>query len=308
MKLVSIIMATYNRAGFIAETLRSIQMQTYENFECLIIDDGGNDNTLEVIAPILNKDSRFKFLKRPDNYKKGLPGCRNYGIDLTQGDYIIFFDDDDIVHPDNLKINVEVIQNLNVDFCHYQKMSFEKQKPIINNTPITIVTPLTIEDIKKVVTQEIGLASCTVLWKKKCFNTIRFNETLLYAEEWECYTRIISENFKGMIISNVLYYNKKHLNSNTGEFFQNNPVRRVSQADAVVLVVQNLKEKQLLTNSLIQYLITVSIGFKEYNLFNQILRILDLRLPGELKWKLFYISYPLRLPIYKMKKKIKNKK
>ena len=301
-------MATYNRSHFILETLLSIQNQTYSEFECLIIDDRGTDNTLEVITPILNKDSRFKFSKRPDNYKKGLPGCRNYGIDLAQGDYIIFFDDDDIVHPENLKINLEVIQDPNVDFCHYQKMSFEKQQPIINNSPITIVAPLTREDIKKVVTQEIGLASCTVLWKKKCFNTIRFNETLLYAEEWECYTRIISENFKGMIISNVLYYNKKHPNSNTGEFFQNNPVRRTSQADAVVLVVQNLKEKQLLTNSLIQYLITVSIGFKEYNLFNQILKILDLRLLGELKWKLFYISYPLRLPIYKMKKKIKNKK
>ena len=48
-KLVSIIMATYNRAEYIAESLRSIQNQTYENFECLIIDDGGNDNTFEVI-------------------------------------------------------------------------------------------------------------------------------------------------------------------------------------------------------------------------------------------------------------------
>ena len=107
---VTIIMATYNRAHFIVETLRSIQNQIFESWECLIIDDGGTDNTLEIITSILNKDSRFKFLKRPDNYKKGLPGCRNYGIDLAQGDYIIFFDDDDIVHPENLKINLEVIQ------------------------------------------------------------------------------------------------------------------------------------------------------------------------------------------------------
>lgn len=305
--IVSIIMATYNREHFILETISSIQNQTYQDWECLIIDDGGSDNTLEIITPILNKDSRFKYLKRSDNYKKGLPGCRNFGIDLAKGDYIIFFDDDDIVHPDNLKINLQVIQDQNVDFCHYQKKSFEHQKPIINNTPITIVTSLNREDIKKVVTQEIGLASCTVMWKKKCFDTIRFNEKLLYAEEWECYTRIISENFKGIIISNVLYYNRKHPESNTGEFFQNNPVRRASQADAVILVVQNLKEKQLLTNSLIQYFITVSIEFKEYNVVNKILRILDFGLMKKLRWKLFYISYPLRLPIYKLKKKIKNK-
>ena len=67
---VTIIMATYNRAHFIVETLISIQNQTYSEFECLIIDDGGTDNTLEVITPILNKDLRFKSLKRPDNYKK----------------------------------------------------------------------------------------------------------------------------------------------------------------------------------------------------------------------------------------------
>jgi GalNAc5-diNAcBac-PP-undecaprenol beta-1,3-glucosyltransferase len=304
----TIIIATYNRAHFIKQTLNSILAQTYSNWECLIIDDGGTDNTLEVITPILNKDSRFKFLKRPDNYKKGLPGCRNYGIDLTQGDYIIFFDDDDIVHPDNLKINVEVIQNLNVDFCHYQKMSFEKQQPIINNTPITIVAPLTREDIKKVVTQEIGLASCTVLWKKKCFNTIRFNETLLYAEEWECYTRIISENFKGMIISNVLYYNKKHPNSNTGEFYSNNSIRRESYAKAILLVTQNLKEKQLLSAYLKRYFTILSKDFREYNLFSVILNTLDLSTFEKLKWRFIYYTLPLRLPIYKMKKKIKNKK
>ena len=302
----TIIIATYNRAHFIKQTLNSILAQTYSNWECLIIDDGGTDNTLEVITPILNKDSRFKFLKRPDSYKKGLPGCRNYGIDLTQGDYIIFFDDDDIVHPDNLKINVEVIQNLNVDFCHYQKMSFEKQQPIINNTTITIVAPLTREDIKKVVTQEIGLASCTVLWKKKCFNTIRFNEALLYAEEWECYIRIINENFKGIIISNVLYYNRKHSESNTGEFYRNNSTSRESYVKAILLVAQNLQQKQLFSTSLKRYFISLSLGFEEYDLFNAILNVLDLPTFEKLKWQFFYYTYPLRLPIYKMKKKIKK--
>ena len=80
--IVTIIMATYNRAHFIVETLQSIQNQTFENWECIIIDDGGTDNTNEVIAPILEKDTRFQFVKRTDSYQKGLPGCRNYGLDL----------------------------------------------------------------------------------------------------------------------------------------------------------------------------------------------------------------------------------
>ena len=302
-------MATYNRSHFILETLLSIQNQTYSEFECLIIDDGGTDNTLEVITQILNNDSRFKFLKRPDNYKKGLPGCRNYGIDLAQGDYIIFFDDDDIVHPQNLELCVKELKQKKFSFCRYERAVFFNDFDYsFDYSKMYSSFEITMNDVEKLLNHELPFNSCAVMWKKKCFEQNRFVEHLMYAEEWELYSRILSSGFKGISINKCLFYGRKHPNSNTGEFFQNNPVRRASQADAVVLVVQNLKEKQLLTNSLIQYLITVSIGFKEYNLFNQILTALDLGLLGELKWKLFYSSYPLRLPIYKVKKKIKNKK
>ena len=56
---ITIIMATYNRAHFILETLHSIQNQTYENWECIIIDDGGTDNTQEVITPIKKEIERI---------------------------------------------------------------------------------------------------------------------------------------------------------------------------------------------------------------------------------------------------------
>jgi glycosyltransferase involved in cell wall biosynthesis len=296
-------MATYNRAHFIAETLQSIQNQTFTNWECLIIDDGGNDNTLEIITPILNDDSRFSFHRRTPIYQKGLPGTRNYGLDLAKGEYIIFFDDDDIVHPDNLKIVVAVIKSNNTDFCHYQKQSFQNIKPAIVNTQIIVEGNINNDAIKKVITQEIGLASCTVLWTKECFANIRFNESLMYAEEWECYIRIILENFKGLIISNVLYYNRKHSNSNTGEFYSDNPIRRESFTLAILLVTQNLKEKQLLTCALKRYFVTLSLGFQEYSLFEKILKILDLPTFEKIKWKLFYVTLPLRLYVYRIKKK-----
>lgn len=298
---VTIIIATYNRAHFIVETLQTIKKQSFTAWECLIIDDGGKDNTREVIEPILEQDHRFQYLKRPDKYKKGLPGCRNYGLDLAKGECVIFFDDDDIVHIDNLKTSLAVIEKNNVDFCHYQKLSFEEQKPIQESNPIAIVKSLTKADIKKVATQEIGLASCTVLWKKHCFDTIRFIENLLYAEEWECYSRIISENFKGIIISNVLYYNRKHPESNTGQYIRKNPIQRESYSKAILLVVQNLKEKQLLSYSLMRYFVTISNDFKEYNLFKAILICLELSTFEKLKWKIFYFTLPLRMSVYRLK-------
>lgn len=301
---VTIIMATYNRAHFIMETLESVQAQTFLNWECLIIDDGGTDNTKEVIESILEKDNRFQFLERSNDYEKGLPGCRNYGLDMSKGMYIIFFDDDDIIHPDNLKIGIEVIEANNSDFCHYQKKSFENQKPLFKNIPITIVKSILKEDLEKVITCEIGLASCTVLWKKECFDTIRFNESLFYAEELECYSKIISENFKGIIIDNVLYYNRKHTNSNTGEFYSLDPIRRASFGDAILLIVDNLIDKKLLTNSLTRFFVTISINYKEYNLFLRILNKLSLSFFDKLKWQIFYNTFRIRLFIYQIKEKL----
>ncbi|MDP3945581.1 MAG: glycosyltransferase family 2 protein [Lutibacter sp.] len=304
---VTIIMATYNRAHFIVETLLSIQVQTFRDWKCLIIDDGGIDNTPEVIAQILEKDNRFQFLKRPETYKKGLPGCRNYGLDLAKGDYVIFFDDDDITHPDNLKICLEVIEENAVDFCHYQKLSYEVEQPAIENKPISIKQYLTKVDIEKIITQEIGLSSCTVMWKKQCFENCRFDENLLYAEEWECYSKLITEGFKGVIVENILYYNRKHLNSNTGEFYRNDSIRRESYKEAILLVIKNLKEKKLLSYSLLRYFIQISRDFKEFNLFIKITGILKLSKFEKFKWQVFYYILPFRLWFYGIWKNLKMK-
>ena len=301
---VTIIMATYNRAHFIVETLHSIQKQTFQNWECLIIDDGGTDNTAEVIRPITNSDARFKFSKRPDAYKKGLPGCRNYGLDEAKGDYIIFFDDDDIVHPDILKINLNVLENQNFDFCHYQKQPFEIVIPIFEERELKIKQTLNNTQLYDVLTQKIGLASCTVLWKKECFEKIRFNENLLYAEEWECYSRIITEGFEGVIIDNILYFNRKHPNSNTGEFYNQNPIRRASKKNAMLLVIANLEAKQLLNPAIIRYFVQIALDFKEYKLFEAILKTAKMSWAAKMKWRIVYAILPFRLYVYRLKKKI----
>jgi hypothetical protein len=165
---------------------------------------------------------------------------------------------------------------------------------------------LIIDRIEDVIVQKIGLASCTVLWKKKCFKTIRFNEKLRYAEEWECYLRLISENFTGIIIDTVLYYNRKHPQSNTGEYFRHNPIRRASNAEAILLVVNNLKDKQLLSASILRYLLGIAMGFKEYNLFQKIIKSLNLSKFNKLKWNIFYTTFPLRFFIFRMKKRMKS--
>jgi glycosyltransferase involved in cell wall biosynthesis len=305
---VTIIMATYNRAHFIVETLESIQVQSFKDWECLIIDDGGTDNTHEIITPILEQDNRFQFLKRPELYTKGLPGSRNYGLDLSKGDYIIFFDDDDVVHPQNLELCVLELSKNDVFFCRYLRdVFFNDFSYNFDYSKEYGSFYVGMEDIEKMLKNELPFNSCAVMWKKECFVNNKFVEHLMYAEEWELYSRIISSRFKGISIEKCLFFGRKHINSNTGEFYTQNPIRRASYTQAILLVVRNLKEKQLLTYSLKRYFVAISKDFEEYNLFKAILVVLELSIFEKLKWQFFYSTLPLRLKLYRIKKVLKRK-
>lgn len=304
---VTIIMATYNRAHFIVETLKSVQAQTFLNWECLIINDGGTDNTKEVIGPILEQDDRFQFVKRPDTYIKGLPGCRNYGLDLAKGEYVIFFDDDDIPHPQNLELCVYELANSNNSFCRYiREVFFGVFDYQFDYSKTYTSFYIDKKDIERMLNNELQFNSCAVMWKKECFEKNRYVEHLMYAEEWELYSRIVSSGFSGISINKSLFYGRKHPHSNTGEFYRNDPIRRASNADAILLIMQNLKEKQLLTYSLKRYFIATALEFEEYNLYKNILSILDLPIFEKLKWQIFYNILPLRLILYRIKKEIKK--
>lgn len=303
---VTIIMATYNRAHFIVETLKSVKAQTFVNWECLIIDDGGTDNTKEEIASILEQDTRFQYSKRPDAYTKGLPGCRNYGLDLAKGEYIIFFDDDDIAHPQNLECCVEELSKSNIWFCRYiREVFFENFDYNFDYSKTYTSFYIDKKDIEKMLKNELQFNSCAIMWKRACFENNRFTENLMYAEDWELYSRIVSSGFSGISIGKSLFYGRKHPHSNTGEFYRNNPIRRASNAEAIVLIMQNLKDKQLLTYSLKRYFIATALDFEEYNLFETLLNVLDLPTFEKMEWRIFYFLLPFRLVLYRRLKLIK---
>lgn len=108
--LVSIIIPTYNRAHLISETLDSVLAQTYQNWECIIVDDGSTDSSENVIREYVKKDSRFQFYKRPVNKVKGASSCRNFGLSNVNGEYIIFLDSDDLLITSCLEGRVVKIQ------------------------------------------------------------------------------------------------------------------------------------------------------------------------------------------------------
>ena len=82
------IIPTYNRAHLIGETLDSVLAQTYQHWECIIVDDGSSHNTDRVVSEYVKKDSWFKYYHRPDEHLPGGNGARNYGFKMSQGKFI----------------------------------------------------------------------------------------------------------------------------------------------------------------------------------------------------------------------------
>lgn len=99
--LVSIIMPSYNAQRFIAESIHSVQAQTYTNWELLITDDCSKDDTCQVVEALMTKDSRIKLFQLVDN--SGAAVARNTSISHAQGRYIAFLDSDDMWLPEKLE-------------------------------------------------------------------------------------------------------------------------------------------------------------------------------------------------------------
>ena len=106
--LVSIITPCYNAEKYIAETIKSVRNQTYQNWEMLICDDCSTDNSAEIIKEFCVKDSRIKYLKT--DYNTGSPSMpRNVAISNSKGDYLAFLDADDIWLPTKLAVQMNFV-------------------------------------------------------------------------------------------------------------------------------------------------------------------------------------------------------
>lgn len=118
--LVTIIIPSFNRDSIILETLTSVKKQYYENFECIVVDDHSTDNTFNEVLTFTETDKRFKVVKRKKN-KKGASVCRNEGINLSNGSFIMFLDSDDLLAPYCLHDRVNISnKNANADFFVFQ--------------------------------------------------------------------------------------------------------------------------------------------------------------------------------------------
>lgn len=105
--MVSIIVPCYNQEAYLADTLDSILEQSYQHWECLMIDDGSTDHTGQIALEYCKRDKRFKYFYQEN---AGVSAARNTAFQHIQGNYVQFLDGDDMIQPEKLRSQVEYLE------------------------------------------------------------------------------------------------------------------------------------------------------------------------------------------------------
>lgn len=191
--LISIIVASYNKENYIEDTIKSVINQVYENWELVIVDDFSKDKTTNVVNFYADKDSRIKLFLNKEN--KGANFCRNQGIFLSKGDYVIFLDADDILVETCLKNRLEIIQKEKLDFCVFTMGTFLKQ---IGDS-LSVWQPNSKSPLIDFLRHDLPWSIMQPVWRKDFLITLGgFDETFERLQDVELHTR-------ALLVYNVRY-------------------------------------------------------------------------------------------------------
>lgn len=212
--MISVIIPVYNVEKYLYVCLNSVLNQTYQNFEIICIDDCSTDSSLDILEYFSNKDSRIKILKNDSN--RGIGYSRNRGLDVAQGEYILFLDGDDWFSMNAFKILVENVEKSNnVDLIIFKHVCYNDDshdfeiKKIYENNFISKFENKSFNhfDIDKLDFFNMS----TFVWNKfysKSFldkNNIRFsNENLIY-ENIPFNYNVLTSAMKILLINEHLY-------------------------------------------------------------------------------------------------------
>lgn len=128
--MLSVIIPCFNNGKLLSQLLDCCIEQTYSEWEVIVVDDGSVDDTVSIVNKYCNIDKRIRFLSR-DRLPKGGDTCRNIGFDNARGEYIIFFDADDLISNTCFENRVKELDNSeNVDYISFPAKNFTDEKKL----------------------------------------------------------------------------------------------------------------------------------------------------------------------------------
>jgi glycosyltransferase involved in cell wall biosynthesis len=218
LPLVSIIIPTYNRSHLIGETLDSIIAQTYIKWECIIVDDGSKDNPDILLKKYSDNDKRFRFYKRPPDKLKGGNAARNYGFVKSRGDFIQWFDSDDLMLEDFLTKKMELFaKNNELDFVFCGFETFGANKTLKKN--YKGLSKSCLENI--FLKERITLNTQSFLFKRSAVEQVCFDENLKRSQDLDFLFRVLTKKqcLKWSYVSSILVKIRMHNQSITTSKF-----------------------------------------------------------------------------------------
>ncbi len=230
----SIIIPTYNRAHLVGKTIESVLGQEFDEYEILIIDDGSNDETEDVISKI--SDQRVKYFRK-ENGERG--AARNFGFAKSKGLYINFFDSDDLMYPHHLKAARELVAlKGNPEWFH---LGYDFR--LSDGTLVKRVDDFN-DSISEVVLFDNKLSCNGVFIQSTVAKTFPFVEdrTLASCEDWELWIRLNSRfqlHYSNEITSTVVNHDQRSIRTI--------PSEKVVSRD--LLFIEKLKQDPLVMKS-----------------------------------------------------------
>lgn len=202
--LVSIITPSYNSANYIMDTIESIINQTYPYWELLITDDCSTDNSVEIIANYVVKDSRIKLLKTETNSGAGV--CRNKSIENAQGRFIAFCDSDDCWFPHKLEKQLKFMRLKESALSYSSYMVMDESKTIMG-----IAVCMSVIDYKAMI-REDGIGCLTAIYDTEKVGKMYF-PSIRKRQDWGLWLEILSKCKVSYGIKEPLAYYRVRRNS-----------------------------------------------------------------------------------------------
>lgn len=200
-ELVSIIVTCYNYAQYLDEALLSVVEQTHKHWECIIVDDGSSDNTVEIANKWCEKDDRFIYLYKENG---GVSSARNLGIKNANGAFIVTLDADDKYDKTFIEKAISVIiENDEIGVVSCWGICFINDKQLSENRP-------TGRSILDFLFKNAAIG--TSLFRKECWEKAGGydGDSANGYEDWEFYISVCKLGWKVFIIEESLFFYRQH--------------------------------------------------------------------------------------------------
>lgn len=188
MATISVIIPAYNAERTILETIKSVQEQTFSDFEIILINDGSKDKTAEIVQGI--KDDRIKIFSYENG---GLPTARNRGISHAAGEFIAFLDADDLWTPDKLELQLNLLKQhpeAGVAYSWTCFMEMDEQGKVASFLPSPPYSFTGNVYPRLLVSDFVHSGSNTLVRRQAIESVGEFDTTLLSCEDWDYWLRL----------------------------------------------------------------------------------------------------------------------